>query len=66
MKLLILSLAAVVVLPCCTALEGYSPMLSIGFEVGGSKVSVGIAPIPTFRKEPPAPVELPAIEVPSK
>ena len=41
-------------------------MLSIGFEIGGSKINVGIAPLPTFKKTEPQPVELPAIEVNSK
>lgn len=61
MKLLLASLA-VVVLPCCSALKGYTPMLSLGFEVGGSKVTVGIAPIPVLKREP---AELPAIVVPN-
>lgn len=50
----------------CEAMKGYTPMLSLGFEVGGSKITVGIAPLPTFQKTEPQPVELPAIEVSSK
>jgi hypothetical protein len=61
MKLLLASLA-VIVLPCCSALEGYTPMLSLGFEVGGSKINIGIAPIPVLKREP---AELPAIIVPN-
>jgi hypothetical protein len=41
-------------------------MLSLGFEVGGSKVTIGIAPIPIIKKTEPKPVELPAIVIPSK
>jgi hypothetical protein len=66
MKHILLSVFLVVLLPCCKAFEGYSPMLSIGFEIGGSKINVGIAPLPTFQKTEPQPVELPAIEVSSK
>jgi hypothetical protein len=66
MKYAALSILAVLALPSCAALEGYTPMLSIGFEVGSQQVSIGIAPIPTIRKSKPEPVELPAIEVPSK
>jgi hypothetical protein len=67
MKNIALSLLAVIGLSSCAALEGYTPMLSFGFEVGGSKITVGVAPIPTIQKTQPKPVELPAIEVvPSK
>lgn len=66
MKHILLSILAICGLSSCAALEGYTPMLSLGFEVGGSKITVGIAPIPTFQKTEPKPVELPAIVVPSK
>jgi hypothetical protein len=66
MKYTLLSILAVCGLSSCAALEGYTPMLSLGFEVGGSKITVGIAPIPTIKKTEPKPVELPAIVIPSK
>lgn len=66
MRYILLSAVASLGLSSCAALEGYTPMLSLGFEVGGSKITVGIAPIPTLQKTEPAPVELPAIIVPSK
>jgi hypothetical protein len=66
MKYALLSVVATLGLSSCAALEGYTPMLSLGFEVGGSKITVGIAPIPTLQKTEPKPVELPAIVVSSK
>lgn len=52
-------------LTSCEAMRGYTPMLSLGFEIGGSKITVGVAPLPTFQKTAPEPVTLPAIIVPS-
>lgn len=66
MKYILLSAATILGLSSCAALEGYTPMLSLGFEVGGSKVTIGIAPIPIIKKTEPKPVELPAIVIPSK
>lgn len=51
-------------LTSCEAMRGYTPMLSLGFEIGGSKITVGVAPIPTLKTEQ-KPVQLPAIIVPS-
>jgi hypothetical protein len=66
MKYILLSVVATLGLTSCEAMKGYTPMLSLGFEVGGSKITVGIAPIPTLQKTEPKPVELPAIVVSSK
>lgn len=66
MKHILLPLVAIFGLSSCETMRGYTPMLSLGFEVGGSKITVGIAPIPTLQKTEPKPVELPAIVVPSK
>lgn len=65
MKYLPLALLALC-LPSCAALKGYTPMLSLGFEVGGSKITVGVAPLPTLKKTEPEPVVLPSIIVPDK
>ena len=59
-------LISLLLLPSCAAMKGYTPMLSLGFEVGGSKITVGIAPLPTLQKTEPQPVILPTIDVPSK
>jgi len=64
MKYALLALAACG-LTSCEAMKGYTPMLSLGFEIGGSKITVGVAPLPTLQKTEPKPVELPAIVVPS-
>ena len=61
----LLPIAALLGLTSCEAMKGYTPMLSLGFEIGGSKITVGVAPLPTFQKTAPEPVTLPAIIVPS-
>lgn len=66
MKHIALILFLLLVLPSCAALEAYTPMLSFGFELNGSKITVGIAPIPTFKKTESQPIELPAIIIPNK
>lgn len=66
MKTMLISVLAVLALTSCEAIRGYTPMLSIGFEVKGQKVTIGIAPIPTIQRTNPEPVVLPAITIPSK
>jgi len=58
----ILALTAAVSLSCCDTFKNYSPMLSLGVEVGDSKITVGVAPVPIVRQEDP-PEVLPPVEV---
>ena len=57
----ILALIAAVSLSSCDTFKNYSPMLSLGFEVGDSKITVGVAPIPFAGTKTEEAVELPPI-----
>lgn len=69
MKRILFSVAAALLalnLTACDALKSaasnYSPMVSVGFEVGGQRITVGVAPVPIVRREDP-PEALPPVEV---
>lgn len=51
----------------CSFLEQYTPMVSVGFDVAGHQVTVGVAPIPVVRTAAEDEVvDLPAVEVTDK